>query len=220
MAPSATATRPSSRRAEICRTAARIFRERGFDATSVRDITRALRMTKAGLYHYFDSKEALLFEIMTFGLDRVREEVIAPARSVRDPEARLRQIVSRHARITTRADGAVAHVFDEVRALTPGARRTVAAQQRVYVDLIHETLVELETQGRLRRDVDVTVATYAIVGMILWLPRWFRAGGRLTSDEVARQIADLALAAVLDPSAPRRASGGKRGTRQRRPPGN
>src|SRR5437762_13336038 len=63
---------PQRRRIEICRTAAQIFRDRGFDATSVSDVARALGMTKAGLYHYFESKEALLFEIMTYGLDRVR----------------------------------------------------------------------------------------------------------------------------------------------------
>src|SRR2546425_13376671 len=90
---------PDSRRAEICRTAAKIFRDRGFDATAMSDIARALRMTKAGLYHYFASKEAMLFEIMTFGLERMEEEVIAPARLVRDPEARLRQLVMTHARI-------------------------------------------------------------------------------------------------------------------------
>src|SRR5262245_50410942 len=106
-----------SRRVEICRTAAQIFRDRGYDATSVGDIARALGLTKAGLYHYFDSKEALLFEIMTYGLERVRDEVLLPARGIRDPEERIRQIVLRHARITTDGRGAVAHLGDEIRAL-------------------------------------------------------------------------------------------------------
>src|SRR5262250_3597133 len=96
-----------SRRAEICRTAAQLFRDRGFDATSVSDIARALDMTKAGLYHYFTSKEALLFEIMMFGLERVHDEVLEPVRAIRDPEERLRQLIVRHGRIATRARGAV-----------------------------------------------------------------------------------------------------------------
>src|SRR5436309_13421077 len=100
------------RRAEICRTAAQLFRDRGFDATSVSDVAQALGLTKAGLYHYFESKEALLFEIMTFGLDRVRDEVIIPARAIRDPEERLRQLIVRHACITTVGHGAVAHLGD------------------------------------------------------------------------------------------------------------
>src|SRR6516165_1912489 len=92
----------SPRRAEICRTAAQIFRDRGFDATSVSDIARALRMTKAGLYHYFTGKEALLAEIMMFGLERVHEEVLLPVRGIPDPEERLRQLIIRHASIVTR----------------------------------------------------------------------------------------------------------------------
>jgi len=84
-----------SRRAQIFQTAAQIFRDRGFDGTSVGDVARALRITKAGLYHYVSSKEALLCEILSFGLDQVRDEVAEPARKVRDPEARLRVLVVR-----------------------------------------------------------------------------------------------------------------------------
>src|SRR5712672_3618888 len=101
-----------ARRARMCRTAAQLFRDRGYDATSVSDVARALGMTKAGLYHHFESKEALLFEIMMYGLDRVRDEVIVPARAIRDPEQRLREMVVRHARIATQGKGAIAHLGD------------------------------------------------------------------------------------------------------------
>src|SRR5262249_10956846 len=140
----ALAAPPQSRRVEICRTAAQIFRDRGYDATSVSDIARALGMTKAGLYHYFDSKEALLFEIMIYGLERVRDDVVIPARAIRDPEERLRQIIVRHARIATRGRGAIAQLGDEIRALPPGARRQIEEKMRIYVDLVRGTLIELK----------------------------------------------------------------------------
>jgi AcrR family transcriptional regulator len=191
--------RLNARRAEICRTAAQIFLERGFDGTSVSDLARALGMTKAGLYHYFMSKEALLFEIMNFGLDQVRDEVVIPVRAMRDPETRLRQIVMRHARITTRARGAVARLVDETRALPPAFRKRVEQRQRVYFDLIRDTLSELKASGRLR-DIEPTVAAFSLLGMILWLPRWYRQGGRLTQDKVAAQIAELAVGGLLRPA--------------------
>ena len=187
---------PQTRRIEICRTAAQIFRDRGYDATSVSDIARALGITKAGLYHYFESKEALLFEITSYGLDRVRDEVILPARAVRDPEARLRQMVMRHARIATQGRGAIAQIVDEVRALPPPARKRVEERMRAYVDLVRDTLVELRSAGRIR-DVDPTVATFSVIGTILWLPRWFRQNGRLSQEQVANQIADIVLAGLL-----------------------
>jgi len=185
-----------ARRAEICRTAAQIFRDRGFDATSVNHIARALGMTKAGLYHHFESKEALLFEIMSYGLDRVRDDVIVPARAIRDPEERLREIIVRHATIATHGRGAVAHLGDEIRALPPAARRRIEERMRRYVALVRDTMVELRDKKRLR-DVDVTVATFSVIGMILWLPRWFRQNGRLTQQEAAEEIANIALAGLV-----------------------
>jgi len=187
---------PNARRAEICRTAARVFRERGFDGTSVGDVARALRMTKAGLYHYFSGKEALLFETISFGLDQVRDEVTEPARAILDPEARLREFIIRHARIALRAQGAIASLVDETRALPPHERRRIEERMRVYFDLMRNTLTELKALGRLR-DVDVTVAAFSVLGMILWLPRWFRHGRRLTENQVAEEVANIALGGLL-----------------------
>ena len=191
------------RRSEMYRTIAQLFRDRGFDATSVSEIARVLGLTKAGLYHHFESKEALLFEIMMFGLDKVRDEVILPVRAIRDPEERLRQLIARHARITTRGHGAVAHLQDEIRALPPSARKQIEHRMRVYFDLVRDTLDELHAAGRLA-PVDRTVATFSLIGMILWLPRWFRQDGRLTQDQVAENIANLALGGLMTPRARQR----------------
>lgn len=199
-----------TRRAEICRTAAQIFLDRGYDATSVSDVARALGMTKAGLYHYFDSKEALLLEIMTFGVERMRDEVVTPALAVHDPEERLRQIVLRHARIATNGRGAVAHLGDEVRALPPAGRKQIEERWRFYFDLIRNTLAELKAGGRLR-DVDITVAAFSLLGMILWLPRWFRQDGRLSQEKVAVEIANLALGGLVRPNPPVAAAPRRRG---------
>jgi AcrR family transcriptional regulator len=188
-----------ARRARMCRTAAQLFRDRGYDATSVSDVARALGMTKAGLYRHFESKEALLFEIMMYGLERVRDEVIVPVRTVRDPEERLKQLIVRHARIATRGQGAIAHLGDEIRALPSSGRRQIERRMRIYFDLIRDTLVELKAAGRLR-DVDPTVVTFGLLGMILWLPRWFRQGGRLDQEAVANEIANFALGGLLAPA--------------------
>ena len=86
-------------------------------------------MTKAGLYHCFASKEELLLEIMLFGLDNVRDEVIIPAQSIRDPEERLRQIVMRTRESRRAGRGSVAQI-DEIRALPSLAQKRVREMQR------------------------------------------------------------------------------------------
>src|SRR6185295_17829567 len=106
------------------------------------------------------------------------------------------QMVMRHARIATQGRGAIAQLVDEVRALPSPGRKRVEERMRAYVDLVRDTLIELRAAGRLR-DVDPTVATFSLIGTILWLPRWFRQNGRLSPEQVAKEIANIALGGLL-----------------------
>ena len=201
------------RRGEIWRTAAEMIHAKGYDATSVSDIARALGMTKAGLYHYISGKEALLYEIMSFGMDQTEAAVVTPARAIVDPEERLREIVVRHACLVMRARGSMTQLVHEVRRLPQSARKKIERRMRVYFDLIRDTLTELRVAGRLR-EVDLTVATFSILAMIMWLPRWYRPGRSLTADAVAADLADIALGGLLRAS--RRKTRQTRGTELRR----
>jgi AcrR family transcriptional regulator len=196
----------SGRLREIYRVAAQIICEKGYDATSMNDIAEAVGLTKAGIYHHVPGKKDLLFQIMSFGLDRLDEEVIVPAREIADPEQRLRKIIGTHvwlitSRSTARGNNPISVVLDEVAGLTPAHRRLIDRRKRAYVDLIQETLRQLKREGKLR-DVDVTVATFSMLGMILWLSRWYRPDGRLTPDQVAVETTNIALGGLLLPAQP------------------
>ncbi len=179
-------------------TAARTFVERGFSATSVSDIAAALGVTKAGLYHHINSKEELLFDIVSLGMDWLDEDVVKPVKGLRDPEERLRQILTRHAVLTACNEGWITILLDDIHALAPAQRRKIETRKRAYVDLVRGTLEELKSKGRLR-DVDPTVAALGVLGMIIWLPRWVKPRRRLTCAQVADQIATLALNGILLP---------------------
>jgi len=89
-------THNDDRRAkDIYRRAAVIIRDKGFDATSMGDIADAVDLTKGGLYYYIKGKQALLYAIMSFALERVENEVLEPALSVDDPETRLARWVGK-----------------------------------------------------------------------------------------------------------------------------
>ena len=91
-------------------------------------------------------------------------------------------------------------VVDEVSGLAPAHRRKIDERKRGYVDLIRETLKQMKDEGRLR-DVDPTVAAFSLLGMILWLSRWYRPEGRLSSEHVADEISKIALGGLLRPEA-------------------
>ena len=184
------------RLAEVYRTAAQIILRKGYDATSINDIANALGMTKAGLYHYINGKKELLFDIMNFGLDQLEEEVVNPAHSIADPAARLRFIVTSHARLVTRGDGAITVLVDEITALTPVQYRKITRRKRAHFDRLRAVLDTLKAEGMLQ-DVDTTVATFSLLGMINWLSRWFRQDRALTEEQVAEEIAKIALNGLL-----------------------
>src|SRR5580704_12689068 len=83
-------------RQEILRTAARLFQQRGYDATSMNDVAAALKLSKGGLYHHFQSKDEILFEIMNHAMEITQERVLNPVRGITDPEDRLRALIRLH----------------------------------------------------------------------------------------------------------------------------
>src|SRR6202047_5375155 len=83
-------------RQEILRTAARLFQQQRYDATSMNDVAAALKLSKGGLYHHFQSKDEILFEIMNHAMELTQERVLAPVRSIADPVERLRALIRLH----------------------------------------------------------------------------------------------------------------------------
>jgi TetR/AcrR family transcriptional regulator, cholesterol catabolism regulator len=190
---------------QIYYVAAKIFCDKGYDATSMSDIADAVGITKAGIYHYVKSKQDLLFAIMNFGMDRLEIQVITPARAVIDAEQRLRAILRNHALLIiegSRPEGysPLTVLNDEMAGLIPTHRRKVQLRKRAYLNLLRDTLRQLKDEGKLK-DVDATVAAFSLFGMLLWLSRWYKPDGRLTGDEVANEIEKIALGGLLRPQA-------------------
>ena len=183
---------------EVYRTAAQIILEKGYDATSVSDIARALSITKAGLYHYIHGKTQLLFDIMQYGLDELEREVAQPAKKIADAESRLRFMIAMHARIVTRGEGAVTILVDEARALTAVQNRKITQRKRAYLDFLRVTLEQMKAERKLR-DVNLTVAAFSLLGMINWLSRWYQSNGSLDEEQIAEAIVDVALNGLIRP---------------------
>ena len=184
------------RAGNIYRTAARMIYENGFDATSMNAIAKAVDLTKPGLYYYVGGKKELLFSIMSFAMDLLEREVITPARGLEDPEERLRAIIRRHARLLARDTGALAILIDEVGGLTEEQRAVIVARKRRYLEFLRGTLDALREAGKLR-NIDTTVAAFSLLGMVMWISRWYDADGKLTSDEVANDITHIAVGGML-----------------------
>ncbi len=183
----------------IYRMAAQMIYEKGFDAISMNEIAKALDLTKPGLYYHVKGKKQLLFSIMDFAMDLLDRQVVGPARAIADPYDRLRLIVTEHARLLTHeAAGAVAILIDEDSGLSSEQRQLIVKRKRAYLDLMRDTLEEIKTDGRLRPE-DSTVAAFSLLGMVMWMSRWYDPRGRLDAEQVVQDVTEIALGGMVSP---------------------
>ncbi len=184
------------RTAEICRTAAKIICEKGFDATSMNDIAVAVNLTKAGLYYYTTGKQDLLYRIINYAMSLVEKNVIEKCSGTKDPRERLDQIIRNHVVLVADGGGPIAILSDEVNCLPKAQRREVIQRKRRYLDFVRQTLRDLESEGLLQ-DLDPDIAALNLFATVLGVARWYRQGGPMSSHEVADEIAKFLCDGLL-----------------------
>ncbi len=188
-----------TRQAQIFETAARIFCEKGFDRASMGDISAAMGLTKAGIYHHIRSKEELLYEIMSYGMDLFELKVLHRVMSIDDPLERLRATLKGHVLLVTRdRPKEITVILHESNALKGRYRDRINARKKRYVKFLEKTFRDLVKSGAARR-IDPSVAAFAMLGMINWIYQWYRPGGRLDENALAAALADMFLGGVLKP---------------------
>lgn len=171
-------------------TSARVFAERGYDGTSMRDISRASGVSLAGLYYYFRSKEELLFLIQDRCFGTVLDELEQGLAGVTEPRAQLAVLVENHLRFFGTNMTEMKVLSHEASTLTGDYRSTVDGKKRRYRQRC-EAIVErlgVEQQGLSPR-----VAALALFGMLNWIYNWYRPGRDVPLEELAAQMTRLFL---------------------------
>jgi AcrR family transcriptional regulator len=181
---------------EASERAAALILERGYDNTPMSVIAKALGLTKAGVYHHFESKEDLLYLIHRRKIDRNLLPVIERAEREPDPETRLRTFVYELALAMTR-DPAARVLINESRRLSPERYEEIRSVWRRVYRLVRDTLAVLQANGICRREVDVGYAAFGALGMCCWTLYWFDYSRPKTGPDVARTLSSIFLAGVL-----------------------
>jgi TetR/AcrR family transcriptional regulator, cholesterol catabolism regulator len=186
-------------RQEILRTAARLFQQRGYDATSMNDVAAALKLSKGGLYHHFQSKDEILFDLMDHAMDVTQEQVIDAVRDVADAEERLRKLIRRHiAVVLSERDREITVMLHENHPLPPSLRRRINSRKKEYVHFVELLIAEVQKARRSGGGVSPRAATFALLGMINWIYQWYRPGaGPLQEEDIVRQYTDIFFAGAF-----------------------
>lgn len=177
---------------EILIVSARLFREKGYRATTLDDIAAELNVTKPALYYYINTKLDLLYAVCELAINQLLSGAKEIKNSDESLKTKLCNLIRLHVNMFSQS-GDIASVFlAEENELPPEKRAYFRSLSREYEKILREILQDAVDSG-LFRPVDVPLIARAISGMCNWLSAWYKPGGSLTADQVAEVYCDLLL---------------------------
>ena len=181
-------------RVEILKAAAAAFRRLGYHGATVEEIAAALEMKKGNLYYYFRNKEEILFACHQYSLDRLLAILDDIERSGVPAEQKLRRLIRSFVHtILDELHGTA--LFLDLEALSPAHLRTVIARRDRFDKGMREVLKEGIRSGTFAY-ADAKLLSFAILGAVNWIPRWYNPNGPSTSEEIAERFADYLIAGL------------------------
>lgn len=183
-----------TRRMELIQAAASLFRDQGYEKTTVRDIGNAVGMHSGSLFYHFRSKEELLVAVMAQGIIRTTEQLeraLAAAPSLR---ARLSALFHVHLNsLLGENQAALEVILYEWRSLSASARPALIELRDRYEALWQEVLDQAAAAGLVKSDTHLLRRT--LLGGLHWTVRWYNDEGDLGIDELAERMLELVLIA-------------------------
>lgn len=184
-----------ARSAEVHGTAARIFHEKGYAATSIQEIADAVGILKGSLYYYMESKEDLLFHLIR----DVHDDLLALRNGARSDGSvldRLRALVKAHIAYVTENMVRVSVFLNDFRHLSPERQKVIIVERDRYERHIRDLLKEGQENGEVDPGLDPKLGALAVLGMLNWIHLWYRPTGEYSVEGLGDQFAAMAVAAV------------------------
>ena len=182
----------AERRAAIVDKAAELYARKGFASASVADLAEHVGASKALIYHYYPSKEEILFEVMDQHLRQLSEAVEETLALDSGPEDRLRALAHSFMRLYVGAAARHKVLLNELDALPPARRSEIVERQRRLIDAVEALVVAIQPALADRPNL-TRPAAMLFFGMINWTHTWYRQDGGARADEIADLAADMAL---------------------------
>ncbi len=180
---------------QILQQSARLFAERGYAATSVRDIGAAVDLQGQSLYSHVGAKEDLLWQVVERASGELLKLGTQAARGPHTASERLGRLVKAHVSFVARDLAAAACYLSEWRYLMDPRRSEIRRRRDEYEALFRAVIEEGVSSGEFT-PTDPKFASLFLLGSLNWVPQWFRTGGPLGPDEVADRMTDLILRGV------------------------
>lgn len=177
-------------RENILKNAARLFAEQGYAGTTIIDLAEACESSRGALYHYFGSKEDILFHILDEHVRHLFEQIQAAVQSQKEPLEQCRAVIETMVTVNAASKSEQVVLLNELGELSEDQQRGIVAVQRQMTDTVSDILIRIDTQHRLTTR---TKKVYAMMlfGIINYTFAWFDPEGPVSPDEYAGMTSDL-----------------------------
>jgi AcrR family transcriptional regulator len=176
--------------------AAKIFRQKGFTATTTQDLGDALGILKGSIYYYIDTKDDLLYAIIEEAHDRGRLGLEAAQADEGPVLDRLRRMIQRNVISAIAHPDETAVFSTEFRFLSKARQRRVIALRDQYEGFVRELLEQGQREGVVCPDLDVRIASNVMLSMVSAVASWYRPRGRSAEQAVVANITEMAVGSV------------------------
>ena len=195
-------TRFDRRLGHILDHATEVFCLKGYEGASMRDLSRATGISLAGLYHYCESKERLLFLIQKHTFTTILEKLKGRLDNVRDPEERIRIFILNHLEYFVSNQQGLKVLSHEDESLKNGLSCEIAGIKREYYRICLGLMEDLRCERGL--DFNKRTAVMSLFGMINWIYTWYRPRVDGNAEELAEQMGNIVLNGIVRGGKPRR----------------
>ena len=165
------------------------------------DVAAALKLSKGGLYHHFQSKDEILFHIMSHAMQLTEDRVINVVRRIDGTshaglEERLRTLIRLHIQVVlSPEDREITVMLHENHPLPPPMRKHINKRKKEYVRFVEGLVADVQRGAQAK--VTPRAATFALLGMINWIHQWYKPGKSLDGEQLTQQYTELFFAGAI-----------------------
>lgn len=181
-----------TKKQQIMEAAAQLFRDKGYSATSMRDLAQAVHLQASSLYNHISSKQEILCEICFSNAQRFNAGIIAVEEKYSSAKDRVQALIHLHLDVATQDFTSITAFNDEWRHLDEPELSKFRQMRKEYEGRFLAILEDGMTNGEFRR-MDTTVTLYTILSSLRWVYDWYKPGKKLSAEDVEQTIIQLIL---------------------------
>jgi len=181
----------------LLKNATDLFYQKGYADTSIRDIGLKVGISSSIIYHYFKNKEEILFTIIFNESQDLIKSLLEIEGRISDPVECLREMLKEQSIIYSLKGKKVAKILLDTHQLRGKRRDIIRNLQRDIYDIYKRVIKKIKDKGLLRDEINQTVLTFSIFGIINSFHLWYKKSGRLSEEEVAQDMVKIVLNAII-----------------------